>query len=109
MIFATSSSSLFLFVVLLVNIANAFHDSLNFVLAPKTRQCFFENFEATSPTRTIEAFVQSGGNADVWLTIHGPLGLQEIRDVIHILQLIYSHCLKYFVLLFLSYITLGKF
>ena len=78
-------SSLLLLAVLLVNISNAFHDSLNFVLAPRTRQCFFENFEATSPTRTIEAFVQSGGNADVWLTIHGPLGLQEIRDVNYIL------------------------
>ena len=89
MIFTTSSSSLFLLIVLLVNNSNAFHDSLNFVLAPKTRQCFFENFEATSPTRTIEAFVQSGGNADVWLTIHGPLGLQEIREVIQILQSVY--------------------
>lgn len=75
------NSSLILFVILLANSSNAFHDSLNFVLAPKTRQCFYENFEATSPTRTIEAFVQSGGNADVWLTIHGPLDLQEIRDV----------------------------
>jgi len=62
-------------------IATAFHDSLNFVLQPKTRQCFYENFDSNSPSRTIEAFVQSGGNADVLLTIQGPLTLDDIRTV----------------------------
>ncbi len=67
--------------LLALHISNAFHDSLNFVLPPKTRQCFYENFETSSPSRTVEAFVQSGGNADVLLTIHGPLSLEEIQSV----------------------------
>ena len=57
----------FINTILFCSYVSGFHDSLNFVLPPKTRQCFYENFEPTSPTRTIEAFVQSGGNADVWL------------------------------------------
>ena len=59
----------------------AVHDSLNFVLAPLKRECFFEDFDKNSPTRTIEAFVKSGGNLDVTLSVHGPLDLDEIRLV----------------------------
>lgn len=68
-------------VLVSVSISSAFHDSLNFVLQPKSRECFYENFDSNSPSRTIEAFVQSGGNADVVLTIHGPLTLDDIRTV----------------------------
>ena len=67
-------------VLSLVVSSSAFHDSLNFVLQPKTRQCFYENFEASSPFRTVETFVQSGGNSDVLLTVHGPLELDDIRN-----------------------------
>ena len=59
----------------------AVHDSLNFVLDAQKRACFFEDFDSNTPTRTIEAFVLSGGNVDVLLTIHGPLSLAEIRSV----------------------------
>jgi hypothetical protein len=55
-------------------------DSLNFVLPAGKRECYFEDIEADS-TRTIEAFIQSVGNVDVQLTIHGPLSLPEIRKV----------------------------
>lgn len=83
---------LFLVIASVFSIAVAFHDSLNFVLQPKTRECFYENFDSNSPSRTIEAFVQSGGNADVLLTIHGPLTLDDIRtvscfNISHLLQL----------------------
>ena len=79
--FLYSLEKTFIYLLVLANVINAFHDSLNFVLQPKARQCFYENFDSSSPTRTLEAFVQSGGNADVLLTIHGPLTLDDIRAV----------------------------
>ena len=45
------------------------------------RECFYEDFDGNSPVRTIDAFVQAGGNVAVLLTIHGPLELSEIRSV----------------------------
>jgi hypothetical protein len=57
------------------------HDSMNFVLKPMLRECFYEDFDSNSPVRTIDAFVQAGGNVAVLLTIHGPLELSEIRSV----------------------------
>lgn len=41
---------------------NAVHESLNFVLEAKQRQCFFEDFEKDSYARLIEVFVEAGGN-----------------------------------------------
>ena len=32
----------------------AVHDSLNFILQPRTRQCFYEDFEKESLARLIE-------------------------------------------------------
>lgn len=46
-----------------------------------TRQCFFEDFNKVTPARSLEAFVQTGGDVDVMLTIYGPLELEEIRNV----------------------------
>lgn len=63
------------------NNVDAVHDSMNFHLQPLHRECFFEDFDSNSPVRTIDAFVQAGGNADVLLTIHGPLELDTIRNV----------------------------
>lgn len=57
------------------------HDSMNFVLKAGVRECFYEDFDANSPVRTIDAFVQAGGNVAVLLTIHGPLELADIRTV----------------------------
>lgn len=57
------------------------HDSFNFELLPMKRECFFEDFNLNTPVKTVEAFVQSGGNLDVVLTIHGPLDLADIRSV----------------------------
>ena len=59
----------------------AVHDSMNFILKPMERECFYEDFDGNSPVRTIDAFVQAGGNVAVLLTIHGPLELSEIRSV----------------------------
>ena len=74
---------LFLVFIITSQIVVAVHDSLNFILPPMKRDCFFEDFDTSSPTRTIEAFVQSGGNVHVFLTVHGPLTLDEIRKVIN--------------------------
>lgn len=71
---------LLVFLYLFVH-ALAVHDSLNFLLQPLERQCFFEDFDSNTPVRTVEAFVLSGGNVDVLLTIHGPLDLESIRKV----------------------------
>lgn len=51
----------------------------SFVLEPKTRSCFYEEFVKTTPVQLIEIFVIEGGNLDVLLTVHGPLGLEEAR------------------------------
>ena len=59
---------------------------------------FFEDFDSNFLSRTIEAFVQAGGNLDVLLTIHGPLELDDIRTVrfpissIYFGYLLSSHC-----------------
>jgi hypothetical protein len=42
---------------------------------------FFEDFEEGTPGKTVEAFVQAGGNADVLLTIHGPLDFDAVKYV----------------------------
>jgi hypothetical protein len=74
-------TSIFYFSLLYLSIVHSVHDSLNFLLPAQHRECFFEDFDSNTPTKTIEAFVHSAGNADVLLTIHGPLTLQEIRTV----------------------------
>lgn len=51
----------------------AIHESLNFMLPPQQRRCFFEQLTKESPSHRVEAFVLSGGNLDVLLTFHGPL------------------------------------
>ena len=59
----------------------AIRDSLNFVLGPGRRDCYYEDFDSSNPGRTIESFIQSVGDIDVLLTVHGPLSLDEIRSV----------------------------
>lgn len=77
-----NSALLFLVVALLaIWQASAVHDSFNFELLPMRRECFFEDFDKNTPVKTVEAFVQSGGNLDVLLTMHGPLDLADIRSV----------------------------
>lgn len=71
----------------------AVHDSLNFILKPRSRQCFYEDFDKNSPARTLEAFVQSGGNLDVKVVVHGPLELDEIRMVLVYFMLSYTNIL----------------
>ena len=52
---------------LVINAVVAVHDSLNLIVQPKRRECFFEDFADASSSRTVEAFVQSGGNMDIYL------------------------------------------
>lgn len=64
----------------LMTLTAAIRDSLNFVLGPGKRECYFEDFDSSNPTRTIESFIQSVGDIDVLLTLHGPLSLDEVRS-----------------------------
>ena len=50
--------------------AHAVHDSLNFVLMPKKRECFFEDFEEGSLSKTVEVFVEAGGNSVVYFKVN---------------------------------------
>lgn len=62
-------------------VAYATHESFNFILPAQKRECFFEDFKTESKGRKIEAFVLSGGNLDVLLTIHGPLTDDDVIAV----------------------------
>ncbi len=64
-----------------MEVITSLHDSLNFKLAPKQRQCFYENFNMEAPTRTVEVFAYTGGDASVLMTIHGPL---EYKDFVNV-------------------------
>ena len=44
-------------------------DSLNVILPPGGRECFFDVIPAASPARSIEVFVPSGSNVDVLLEV----------------------------------------
>ena len=72
---------LFALLLLFVHEAVGVHDSMNFVLPAGQRECFYEDFDKNSPTKTIDVFVSSGGNLDIILTVHGPLELDDIRKV----------------------------
>jgi hypothetical protein len=67
-----SSASIFVYLIL-AQMAVAFHDSLGFLVAPRARACFFEDFrsaDSTSPeTRIVDVFVQSGGKANLKLQV----------------------------------------
>lgn len=69
----------FLIVFSFVMSVDSVHDSLNLVVLPKSRQCFYADFMKDSPSHTVELFVQSGGNLDLNLQIHGPLTIDEVR------------------------------
>jgi hypothetical protein len=64
-----------------MEVITSLHESLNFKILPKQRQCFYENFVMEAPTRSIEVFAYSGGDAAITLTIHGPL---EYKDMINV-------------------------
>jgi hypothetical protein len=61
--------------------AQSFHDSLNFIVAPRAKQCFYEDFPDTGATKTIDVFVQSGGKNAIELEVSGPLSLTDVKAV----------------------------
>ena len=63
-------SSLIIGFLIILNLTIAFHDSLNLVVEPQQRQCFYEDFNELSPQYTVEAFVQSGGHLDLILQVY---------------------------------------
>jgi hypothetical protein len=66
-----------------MEVITSLHESLNFKLPPKQRECFYEDFVMESPTRTIELFATSLGETDVSLTVHGPFEYKDIINVSH--------------------------
>ena len=62
----------------------AFHDSLNFIVAPMAKQCFYEEFADTNAVKTIDVFVQSGGLHAIEMQISGPLSVEDVRQVRYI-------------------------
>ncbi len=54
---------------LLAACVHAFHDSLNFIIPPRARSCFFEDFEGPGLPKIIDVFVQSGGKSDMVLQV----------------------------------------
>jgi hypothetical protein len=79
-----------------MEVITSLHESLNFKLPPKQRECFYEDFVMESPTRTIELFATSLGETDVSLTVHGPF---EYKDIINVSY--------YYVMIFGFSISLG--
>lgn len=63
-----------------ISLCSAISETFNFVIPAKSRECFFQEFEA-STGKKIDAFVLSGGTLDILLTIHGPLNEKDIYNV----------------------------
>jgi hypothetical protein len=61
--------------------AQSFHDSLNFIVGPRAKQCFYEDFIDISAAKTIDVFVQSGGKSAIEMEISGPLSLEDVKSV----------------------------
>ena len=59
--------------------SKAVHESLNFILQAKERQCFYQEFEKDGYAHIIEVFVEAGGNLAVQMEIFGPL--TEVEDI----------------------------
>ena len=66
--------------LLLIRLSSSVHESMNMVIQARTRECFYEDMNQNDPAHTVEAFVRTGGNVDVYFTINGPLDLQDIRS-----------------------------
>ena len=69
----------FLFFASLPSLLYAVHESLNFVLEAKSRQCFFEDFEKDGYAKLIEVFVEAGGSLAVQMEIFGPLSAEDVK------------------------------
>eukprot|EP01041_Mallomonas_annulata_P012714 gene12714-26781_t len=66
--------------LLFINFNWAVHDSLNFVVEPKRRECFYQDFPKDALPHIVEVFVESGGgNVDLTLQIFGPLSLDQVK------------------------------
>ena len=63
----------------LIHTSHAVHESLNFILQAKERQCFYQDFEKDGYAHLVEVFVEAGGNLAVQMEIFGPL--TEIKDI----------------------------
>lgn len=57
------------------------HDSLNFILPPGGKECFFEELVLDANPREVEIFVPHNGNVDILLKIYGPLSLGNVQQV----------------------------
>lgn len=69
--------------------ADALHESMNFVVPPLKRKCFYQDLVKDSPSHKVEAFIISGGSTDILLTFHGPLIESDIISVSYIISQLY--------------------
>ena len=82
--FVSSTPPLLLLLLLIslsvLSVVSAMHESFNFALPPAARSCFYEDFDANTPMKLVDVFVESGGSLDVVLSVHGPLTLNQVRS-----------------------------
>ena len=69
----------FLLFAMLMPLVLSVHESLNFILQAKERQCFYQDFEKDGYPHLIEVFVEAGGNLAVQMEIFGPI--KDVGDV----------------------------
>lgn len=60
--------------------AAAFHDSLNFIVAPRAKQCFYEDFSDSGIVQTIDIFVQSGGKNAIEMEVRVVLATSALAE-----------------------------
>ena len=70
----------FIFVLSTFAIACALDEGFKFVLDAGARRCFFEHFTTLSAPKSIDVFVESGGNLDILLTLSGPMELKQAKS-----------------------------
>lgn len=58
-----------LFFICIFKLNYSIKDSLNFILSPLGKECFFEDIEAGLGARSIEIFVPSGSNLNIQLEV----------------------------------------
>jgi hypothetical protein len=72
--------SLLIALILPMSAIMAIHESMNFILHPSKRECFYDDLSTVNEERAIDIFVNSGGFLDIMFYIYGPLTVEEIKE-----------------------------
>ena len=75
---ATTDTMRVVVFLLLITLSYSLHDSLNLILNPGERSCFYEDLKAPSLTRVVDTFVELGWKRGIRLEIFGPLRKAEV-------------------------------